>query len=538
MNQEKTTTESSHSGKNKSSGARIREMLGALRRHHIIHGVSPQKLKMILEDLGPTYVKIGQIMSMRSDILPKEYCDALTELRTDVKPMPYYELIQVVESEYGIGAYEIFKDISEECIGSASIAQVHKAILKDGRVVVLKVQRPGIYKTMERDIELLKRALSLIKILKIQVGNIDFRVFLDEMWATAQKEMDFIAEANYIKEFTAMHSDVAYVEFPKVEYQLTTPYVLVMEYIDGIQIDDLSALAAKGYDINDIGLKLAENYIKQILDHGMFHADPHPGNIYIREGKIIWLDLGMIGRISERDKALLKKMVLSIVRRDIESLKEAFITLDTLQGDIDHPKLYEDIENFLSRYGDLDLANIQLGHIMEEVKEVLDYHYIALPRGVSMLIRGIVTIEGVLAFCSPHVNFVQVVANHVSGKMMKSFDIRREGFNWLIQMADFGKNSMILPGQLADIFRMTMRGQTKIRVEVANSRLFARQLERRTDKMVIGILCGSLIIGSSLISLSNLYPKVGGIPVLGLGGFVLALLLTIWLIIKIGKKYT
>lgn len=517
----------------KTTSARLREMLSALKRHGIIHGVSPKKLKAILEDLGPTYIKLGQIMSMRSDLLPKDYCSTLSELRTDAKPISYEEIIQVIESEYNISANKVFLEISRECIGSASIAQVHKAVLNNGKTVVLKVQRPGIYQTMEWDIKLLKKALSIIKVLHINIGSIDFKVFIDEMWKAAQEEMDFITEADYMKEFTELNADIAYVTFPNVERNLTTPRVLVMEYIDGVQIDDLEKLKVLGYDINEIGIKLAENYVKQIVDDGLFHADPHPGNIYIREGKIVWIDLGMVGRINNRDKMLLRKMVLAVVQQNIEGLKELFLTLDTIKGKVNHTKLYEDIESLLARYGDMDLEGLQLGKIMEEVKDILDFHQISLPRGIAMLGRGIVTIEGVLAVCSPKVNLIQIMANHISGKLLRELGLKKELLSTSVFMHSFVKNGLALPEQFSNVLKMAMRGQTKINIDLLSTDGPARQIDLIMDKLTICILCASFIIGSSIICTSDITPILFGIPVLGLFGYIIAFILTGWLIIKI-----
>jgi ubiquinone biosynthesis protein len=520
----------------KSSATRLREMAGTLKRHGIIHGISPEKLKAIFEDLGPTFVKLGQIMSMRTDMLPKSYCDTLAELRTDVKPLTYEEVIRVIESEYGRGTDEVFLKVFEEHIGSASIAQVHKAVLKNGKIVVLKIQRPGIYQTMERDIQLLKKALSFNKILKINIGNIDFNMFLDEMWATAQKEMDFIAEADYIKEFTDLNADIVYVAFPHIERHLTTSRVLVMEYIAGVQIDDLENLRKLGYDINEIGIKLAENYVKQIVDDGLFHADPHPGNIYIRDGKIVWLDLGMVGRITNRDRILLKKIILSVVQQNVEDLIEIFLALDTIKGQVNHTKLYEDIESLLVRFGDVDLADLHLGQIMEEVKDILNFHQISLPSGIAMLVRGVITIEGVLAFCSPQVNFVQIMANHISGNMLKDIDLKKESLAAAISLNGFVKNSLALPEQLSNVLKMAMRGQTKINVALSTADEPVRRANMMIDKLTICLLCASLIIGSSIVCTSDLTPRIFGIPSLGLGGYIIAFLLAVWLIEKIMRR--
>jgi ubiquinone biosynthesis protein len=521
---------------NKSTAARLLEMALVFRRNGIIHGVTPGKLKLILEELGPTFVKLGQLMSMRTDILPQEYCAALALLRTDVRPMSYEEVIRVVESEYGAPPAEIFQEISREFIGAASIAQVHKAVLKNGQTVVLKVQRPGIYKTMERDIQLLKKTITLVRKLNFSIGDIDFRDFVDEMWAAAQQEMDFLAEANYIREFTELNADIKYVAFPQVERDLTTPRVLVMEYIDGIPIDHLEKLKALGYDIDEISMKLAENYVKQIIDDGLFHADPHPGNIFIRDGKIVWIDLGMVGRINNRDRMLLRKIILSVVQQDIQGLKDIFLTLDTIKGKVNHTKLYEDIESLLTRYGDMDLEDLNLGKIMEEVKVVLDFHQITLPKGIAMLGRGIITIEGVLAVCSPQVNFMQIMANNISGSLLKQFDLKQALLAAAVSLNGFAKNSLILPEQLSNVLKMAIRGQTKINIELTSADEPARQAGLLMDKLTISILSASVVIGSSIICTADITPRVLGIPVLGLAGLIIGFLMAAWLVTKILRK--
>ncbi len=520
---------------NKLSAARLREMISVLKRHGVIHGVSPDKLKLILEDLGPTYVKFGQVMSMRSDILPKEYCDVLVQLRTDVKPISYEEIIGVIEAEYGQRADEVFQEISRESLGSASIAQVHKAVLLNGQTVVIKVQRPGIYQMMERDIQLLKKAISFIKVFNINVGNIDFKLIVDEMWAAAQQEMDFIIESNYIQEITDLNVDIKYVAFPRVERNLTTSRVLVMEYIDGVQIDALEKLASLGYDINEIGIKLAENYVKQIVDDGLFHADPHPGNIYIRDGQIVWLDLGMMGRINSRDRRLLKKTILSVVQQDIQGLVEVFLAADTIKGKVNFTKLYEDIESMVTRYGDMELANIRLGPIMQEVKDILNFHQISLPSGLSMLARGVVTIEGVLAVCSPQVNFVQIMANHASGNIFKEIDFKKELLTTVLLLHSFGKHTLALPEQYSNVLQMAIKGQTRINIDLTADEP-ARRLDLMLNKLLVCLLSAACIIGASIICASGIPPHWYGVPVLAWIGYLLAMLLAGWVIKKIIRK--
>jgi ubiquinone biosynthesis protein len=520
---------------NKSSAVRLREIVSVLKRHGVIHGVSPNKLKLILEDLGPTYVKFGQLMSMRSDVLPREYCDVLVQLRTDVKPIPYEEVIGVIEAEYGLRADEVFQEISREHLGSASIAQVHKAVLRNGQTVVIKVQRPGIYQMMKRDIQLLKRAISITKIFKINVGNIDFKLILDEMWAAAQQEMDFIIEANYIQEITDLNADIKYIAFPRVERDLTTSKVLVMEYIDGVQIDELEKLAELGYDINEIGIKLADNYVKQIVDDGLFHADPHPGNIYIRDGQIVWLDLGMMGRINNRDRRLLKKTISSILQQDVQGLVEVFLATEVIKGKVNFTKLYEDIESMLTRYGDMELADIHLGFIMQEVKDILNFHQISLPSGLSLLARGLVTIEGVLAACSPQVNLMEIVANHASGTIFKEIDFKKELLTTTLLLHSFGKHTLALPEQYYNVLQMLLKGQTRINIDLTAAEP-VRRLDLILNKLLICLLSAAFIIGASIIYASGMPPHWYNVPVLALVGYLLAMLLAGWVIKKIIRR--
>ena len=292
---------------------RLREILSILGKHKIVKGMSPEKLRLIIEDLGPTFVKLGQIMSMRHDILPGEYCSELTKLRSDVHLMDFAEVKKQIESEYGCDLADLFSEFSKEPLGAASIAEVHAAKLLSGEKVVVKVQRPGIHDIMQRDIRLLHKAAGILKV-ATPVGNIvDFNMILDEMWFVAQQEMDFLMEARNAEEFAELNRNVACVACPYIKDEYTTAKVFIMEYVDGIPIDKTDALVSEGYDLKEIGEKLTGHYMKQVVEDGFFHADPHPGNIRIRDGKIVYIDMGMMGRISSRDRELFKKAIVCAI---------------------------------------------------------------------------------------------------------------------------------------------------------------------------------------------------------------------------------
>lgn len=515
---------------------RLREIMAILAKYDIVKGITPVKLRLIIEDLGPTFVKLGQVLSMRQDILPAEYCHELTKLRTEVRPMDFEEVVTVIEEEYGKPLNEIFTFLDRTPLGSASIAQVHQAELKDGSSVVVKVQRPGIKDTMARDIALLERAATLLKIAGGTGNAIDFKMVLDEMWFTAQQEMDFLIEAHNADEFYELNKDIVYVTSPIIYHKHTTSKVLVMEYIAGEEIDQTDRLKELGYDLDEIALKLSENYIKQVIDDGFFHADPHPGNIRIRDGQIVWIDLGMMGTLSSKDKDLFKQAVEAMATGDVDGMKNVVLSLGVHTGRINHAKLYSDIDNMMDEYGTMDLGTMNIGTMMEDLLQLANNHHIAMPKGVTMLARGSLTIEGVLSMLAPETNVVQIMINHMSAERLENLDPKREALELGRELYGAAKSTLSLPGQALDLLRMTVKGQTKINLEITGSEEPLNTIDQMVNKIVKCIIAAALLIGSSFISTTNMEPKLLGIPALGTIGYIVALVLGANLIYSIHKK--
>lgn len=512
---------------------RFRDILRVLARHELTRGLNPEKLRRVLEDLGPTFVKFGQLLSMRPDILPDEYCEALTRLRTDVMPMDFETVRGVLESEYGQPPEKIFASIDSEPAGSASIAQAHRAVLKDGRPVILKVQRPGIYEKMAQDMRLLHRASSIFRIVRKTGQVIDFDNVIDEMWSAAQQELDFLIEASHIREFTENNVGIPYIAFPKVEATLTTQRVLVMEYVDGIQIDDTEALKKAGYDPAELCDKLAANYLKQVVDDGFFHADPHPGNIRVRDGKIVWIDLGMTGRLSARHRHLFKSAVIAAAENDYYTLKSVLLSLATATGPVDHLKLYADIEEMMTRYAAEELGNIDIGIFVMEFLNVAEENGLVMPTGVSMLARGILTIEGVLSRVSPKTNLMNILAVHVSDTVLHEKNLKEELLRGSRALYAFGKRTLDLPGQASDLLRLAVKGQARIGVELVGSEMPLARFDRIMNRLIVGIVNAAAVIGSSILCTTDMDPKLLGIPLLGVLGFTASFVTTVWLIVRI-----
>lgn len=517
------------------SAVRLKEMVAVLRKYDVVRGMTPEKLRHILEDLGPTFVKLGQVMSMRPDFLPQEYCDELMKLQNGAKPLPFSTILEVIEQEYSRRWNKVFSSIDEEVLGSASIAQVHRAVLTTGERVVVKVQRPGIYKVMARDMVLLRRAARLVRVVSHSQDVIDFDMVLEEMWGIAKQEMDFLIEADHIEEFRHLNQDEAFVTCPNVYRNLTTQHILVMEYVDGVRIDDFDGLRARGVDITLLGRRLGENYVKQIIEDGYFHADPHPGNIWVRGGRIVWLDLGMMGRMSNRDRTAIRKAVIALANHDTFEMKTAVLALGVPRGHINHTALYQDIDALMAQYSTLDFRELKMGQLTRQIMNILRVHHIACPQGLSMFARGILTIEGVMRLVCPKVSFVEIFAKSLQLNFKKNFDWRDELSKAKRESYLLMRKSMALPEQISDILKMTMSGQTKVNLDLTGSEEPLRHVDKMVNRVIVAVLCAALLLGSSTICTTNMTPKIMEIPLLGFVGYLIAFVLSIRLIWDIHK---
>jgi ubiquinone biosynthesis protein len=499
---------------------RLKEIIKILKDSNILNGITPSKFCNIIESLGPTFIKIGQIMSNRVDIFPKEYCNALSRLRSNVTPMEFSEVEEILSNEYG-DYREIFSYIDTSCIGSASIAQVHKAILTTGEDVVIKVQRKNIYEKMAVDVKLLKKAISLLHLNNI-FKIMDLNEVVDQMFNVAKEEMNFIIEASHIEEFNNNNKDIVYVRAPQVYSNLVTSKVLVMEDIKGVVINKTIELEGRGYDLNEIGLKVCNNYIKQAIDDGFFHADPHSDNIMILDGQIVFIDLGMMGRLTKRDRMLLKKCIKAIVKNDIYEIERILLDLSTSYGEVNHIKLRRDIESILSKNADIEIKNTNTVNFVNSMFNMLQNNNIRLDKNITMLIRGIGVIEGMLEIVSPDISLLEVLANKIKEDSLNEI-FNKDNAIKLGQDIINNSNSIIkIPNETLKLLNAINRGEVSFNVELNDSHNKIDKLEKMLHMIVIGLLDASLILGATLVSntlLRNIY-------------LLIALILTIWLFIK------
>lgn len=508
--------------------SRLKEIIKILSKHKVVEGINPKKFKEILEDLGATYIKIGQIMSMRTDILPEEYCKELSTLRKETNVLPFKTIKQILKKEFKKPLNDIFLNIDEIPLGSASIAQVHKATLKTGEKVVIKVQKPYIYETMAQDMKLLQKAFSLLKVPFVE-DVIDIKGILDEMWTVAKQELDFLIEASHINEFSVYNKDLVYLKSPKVYTNLSTTNILVMEYIDGIIINDVTKLEEKGYDLKEISLKLANSYISQIVDYGFFHADPHPDNLKIQEGKIVFLDYGMMGRLSKRDREIIKECMNAIINKDVHKVEKCILNILITNEKIDHPSFINDLELFLDKYSTLELKNVNLGLVLNDLFKLTKKHKIKIPKNITMLSRGVLIIEGVLNELCPDINLMAVLKGRLSSNFFKEILDKENIANNIKDLLLTSQSIVELPKETLDLVKMISRGNAKLNLELSDSDNKIGKVEKMLNKVILAALDVAFIVACSLLYTNN--TTSFEISILKLFSLISAVFITLFLVI-------
>lgn len=523
----------------KTRRARMHEILRIVRKHKLMNSVTPEEFRAMLEDLGPSFVKIGQTLSTRSEILPRAYCDELAKLQAECDPLPFEDMLAALDAEFGRDRrQELFVSVDPTPLGSASLAQVHRARLRSGEEVAIKIQRPGVKETMALDIDIMRiLARHASKIMKDD-QFVDLREVVEEMWATFLEETDFRREAENLEEFARLNADCRFVSSPKVYIDLCTEYVLVMEYVDGIPISDAQRLVACGYDLEEIGVKLLDNYATQILDHGFFHADPHPGNLIIRGGQIVYIDLGIMGRLSTRDRAGFGDIIKAVGVKDSAGLKEALIRYAVQKDNaaIDHTRFLADLDDLLADYGSIDIDQIDIGAMLNDIMALTRACRVTLPTSVTTVARGIVAAEGTVGPYIGNQNIVSIINDHVQRSADKRDVLAKAIEDLVISLRKSGAGALDAANYSGEALKMLTRGQLKMNMDLMGSDIPFRKLSRIFTRITLALIVAGLFIGSSLLSLSSMEPRVLGVPALASIGYLSAFLMSVWIVVDIWRK--
>ncbi|RQD72557.1 MAG: AarF/ABC1/UbiB kinase family protein [Tindallia sp. MSAO_Bac2] len=526
--------------KGSGEASRIREILSVLIKHGIQEGVKgiqdPVQWRIALEELGPTFIKIGQILSNRPDLLSEPFLLEFQKLQNHVKPESPEKSRKLIQEELGAAPETIFDDFDPEPFASASLAVVHRARLKSGEAVVVKVQRDGVREIMLRDIQLLRRLTRLLRpLLHSQVVNP--QEVVDELRIAAEKELDFLTEASNINTFRSKNVDFPHIGAPKVYDEYTTSKVLTMEFIDGIPATSKNLLLKHNYELNDLATRLADHYFKQVLSDGFFHGDPHPGNLLIRKNQIVYLDFGQVGNLSVGMQKKLNYLLLGIAGRNIEQMTQAVLSIGIRRGEVNTPALHSDLERLFNRYIDQPISDIELTTLLDELFFTARKNELAMPSEFTMMLKGMLTLEGVLADLAPEIQLMDIAIPYARKHLMADYNLKDELQDQLQNWINVSRHIPRIPVKMMEVMNQALAGRLTVQMEHRNLEKSISALQDMVNRLVLAILIAALLVGSSIVINAEAGPTLRGISVLGFIGYGSSALIGIWLIIAILRSY-
>lgn len=492
----------------------------------------PQALREALEELGATFVKIGQILSTRPDLLPKAYIEELEKLQDNNEVTDFSKVKEVFHESFKAEISTYFLEFSEKPIASASIAQVHKAKLLDGRDVVVKVQHYEIDEKMKLDLSILKK-LSKLTAHHFTNTLINPVEAFNEIEDATLKELDFKMEANNTKKFRELNKNVACVGAPKIVDKLTSKKILTMEYIEGCKITDLKILKEEGYDFSDIANKLANSFFKQVFEDGFFHGDPHPGNLFIKEGKIYYIDFGLVGTLEANLKNWLNKAMIAMVLEDIDTLVDFVNTIGIKKGNVDYATLYDDLKDIVSKYINASLKSIKMSDLFKEIFEIAERNNVQFPKELVALVRSIVILEGVVAKIDPDLEIMECIYPYVKERNKKEMLKNLSEDKLITEAYKFISKSVEVPDKFSELVDSVTKGRAKLQLQMKGLDKPLADVNKMVNRIAFALIVGCMIIGSSLIVNADVGPTFRGVPILGLVGFIVSGIFGFWLLVSI-----
>jgi ubiquinone biosynthesis protein len=491
---------------------------------------------LALEELGPTFIKFGQALSLRADILPADVVTELALLQDSVPPLAPGIAERAIEDAFGSSIDTLFADFCATPLAAASIAQVHRATLRSGEVVAVKVRRPTIESIIEADLAILADLAALAEQYLPETAVYSLSGLVDEFARTIRRELDLAREGRIMARIAAQFADDETVRLPAIFWRLTRPAVLTMEFLDGVKIAAVGTAEAPDLSRDVVARRGADIVLKQILIHGLFHADPHPGNLLVLPGNVVALiDFGIVGRVNGEMRERLADAILAIWHHDADRLAELVLAVATPLGQVIRPELVRDLEEMLDAYADVPIGELSIGSIFASVTEAMLRHQLKLPADLLLLIKAVTIIESVGRQLDPSFKMVAhaapLVEHLVERKHAPGVLARRAahaGHDALTVLGD-------LPRDLAEVARKARSDSLQIQFVHRNFDHFVREMDRSTNRLSFAIVIAAIVIASSVVMHAGVGPQILGYPALGLAGFVGAGVLGIGLALGILK---
>jgi ubiquinone biosynthesis protein len=497
----------------------------------------PQRVRMALEELGPTYIKLGQVLSTRPDLIPVEFIEELSKLQDSVPPFPFADAEIIIQREFGAPSSDVFDHIDIEPAASASIGQVHRARLKNGEEAAVKIQRPGIRAVIEVDLEIMLHLATLAERHVEELALHKPVKIVEEFARTLEREIDYRIEATHIDRIAQGFLDDPTVYIPAVFRDFSTARILATEYVEGIKISNIGELDAAGYDRRLLCSRGADIVLKQVFHHGFFHADPHPGNIFALPGNIICLlDFGMVGVVDRQTREMFAELMDSVVRRKEGRAAQVLLQLTSWEQQPDLRQLERELSEFMGRHLYRPLKDIEVGKLLQDLLEIATRFQLRLPPDIFLMLKAISTVEAVGRMLDPEFDMIAKAAPFIEKVLMDRFKPQRVAEDVGDLAARMLKFLHQFPKDLLDLAGLLRQQKLSLQIKHDGLEKVLATHDQISNRISFAIIIAALIVGSALIVISKTPPLFYGISLIGIIGFLAAALMGIWLLVAILKK--
>ena len=513
------------------------QLISRNRRYRLEKLSRAERVRMAFEELGPTYVKLGQILSTRPDLVPVDFTRELSKLQDEVPTFAFNEVSKIIEAELGSPPEEVFDFIDETPFASASIGQVHRAGLEDGETVAVKVQRPGIKKIIEVDLEIMLHLATLMERNIKEMALYRPVKIVEEFARTLEKEIDYTIEAASMERFARHFLDDPTIYIPKVYRDTTTERVLTMELVDGIKVSEIERLEEAGLDRKIITARGADFYLKQVFNYGFFHADPHPGNIFILPDNVICLlDFGMTGSVDRQTREDFVDLIDSVVHRHESRAAQVLLKLTSWDDEPDIRMLEKDVADFMGQHLYKPLKDIEIGKLLNHLLEVSSRHRLMIPPDIFFMMKVLTTIEGVSLVLDPNFDMIAQAAPFIERVKLARFYPGRIADDMIKLGSEMLQFIQQFPKDMLEITRLIRQQRISFKMEHKGLENMLATHDQISNRISFSIIIAALIIGSALIVISETPPLFYGISLIGIILFSAAALMGIWLLVAILRK--
>lgn len=494
-----------------------------------------ERIRLSIEELGPTFIKMGQMLSTRSDLLPEDILQELCRLQDEVPSFPVEKARAIIRKELGKDVEEVFAEFNDKPLAAGSIGQVHLAKLKDGQEVAVKVQRPKIRASIDTDLEIIHHMATLMEH-QMEMGQIHKPTkIVDEFGRTLRQELDYTMEAANIERFAKMHEADAHVYVHRIFRECSTGKIITTQYVRGIKPDSVGRLERAGLSPTSIARSGAELVMGQIFFHGFFHADPHPGNLLVLEGNLLcFLDFGMMGRLDRQSREIFAELILNIIQRNEVKATDAVLKLTHSHALVDRLSLEREISELIDQYLYRPLKELEIGKIIRQLMDLTVKHELQIPAQFFLLIKSISQIESLGRDLDPDFDLTERAGPYIRKLLMNRYHPKRVMRDFYETGSDLVYLLKEVPGELRELLKQAKQGQIKMEMKHAGLRPMQNTLSHLSNRISSAIVLAAIIVGSSLIIHSKIPPYWHGIPIIGLAGFLasgvmgLILLRSIW----------